>query len=536
LNAREQGIRWDKHEVCDALDILGEEQNVQLMFLTNLLNRYHHLEHDISYYDLLCGEWLLMFSHVVYAAFLHVQRDLPHGKWEGHIPVFSDFSHFESEILGEPQLTQKIVAHVAVLLEGAEGNKITFDKSSIQVGEILRPSVRRGLREVKTRLHGSFTKKEAPFLFCRPHLNRCTRYEWSKALWSWRKWAREENFDYPIYTEVDIDFAWRKKSYGNGVPNSFTEVLGTLIRLYIPVAFLEAFSNIRAEAHSLNLPPPKVVYTANSLHGHMLFKALAADWKLDGMKILNHQHGGNYGLDKIHAVEAYETRVSDQFYTLGWRGSSPKQTILSGAISPRYSVKQSKSDIVLLNCIAYPANVFRMHFQPMPGTINDMMEQTAMFVRRINGRIKITLRPPPVEFGLKTIQLLRKIDIGLAIDNMRKSGIASYLQSDLVIHSYLGTSWLETLALNIPTVCFYDSDIYAFRDDSLALIDSLKHVGILHESGERAATFVLSVKDRLQGWWSKPDVQEARTSFVQRYASFSTHWPTLWEDEFTKWT
>lgn len=536
LGAHEHGIRWDKDEVYDALEILGVEQSVQLGFLNSLLNKYHGLHHEISYYDFLCGEWLLLFSHVVYAAFLHIQRDLTHEKWEGKVPVFSDFSHCESEILGNPHLTRQIVAHVAVLLGNDVAKEICFERNSIRVGINSRSTLRHGLREVKTFLHGSFTKKDSSFVFCRPHLNRCTRFEWSKALWNWRKWAREENFDYPINTEVNVDFEWRKQTCGNGVLNGFTEVLRTLICLYIPVAFLEAFSDLRAEAHSLNLIPPKVIYTANSLHGHMIFKTLAADWKLDGMKILNHQHGGNYGLDKIHAVEDYETRVSDCFFTLGWLGDSPKQRVLPGAISSRYSPNIQTSDKILLNCIAYPANVFRMHFQPMPGTIIDMMGQTASFVRKINGRIKITVRRPPVEFGLETIQVLRQIDNSLAVDDMQHSGIASYLRSALVIHSYLGTSWLETIALNIPTVCFYDSSIYVFRKDALELIDSLKRVGILHESGESAATFVLAVKNCLQSWWNQRDVQDARANFARRYASFSTQWPTLWEEEFKKWT
>jgi putative transferase (TIGR04331 family) len=54
---------------------------------------------------------------------------------------------------------------------------------------------------------------------------------------------------------------------------------------------------------------------------HLPFKILAAEWRECGTKLLYHQHGGGYGIDKVHAFEDYETRVSDYYFTWGW--SSP---------------------------------------------------------------------------------------------------------------------------------------------------------------------------------------------------------------------
>jgi putative transferase (TIGR04331 family) len=163
-----------------------------------------------------------------------------------------------------------------------------------------------------------------------------------------------------------------------------------------------------------------------------------------------------------------------------------------------------------------------------------MRDQTAAFVTELRGRVEITLRPSPNDYAMRTAEMLRAIDNSLAIDNPRIPGVQSYVGSGLVVHNYLGTAWLETLALNIPTVCFFDPETYDFRGGSLDLIRSLKSVGILHECGREAAHFVLAVKDRMPSWWKKADVQTARCEFVGRYAALSTNWLAVWENELTK--
>jgi len=528
-------IRWDRKEVAPALEYLESQTPARLVFLTQILNKYHHADHDAAYYDLLFGEWLLTFSHVVYAAYLHVERGMPHPECPRLIPVFSDYRHFLGCIVGNPKLSEQITAIVAGLLGERGDDIIQFSAGSIHVVGESENSWRHKLRRLKRSGLGAFSRKDAGFVFCQPHLSRCRPVEWNAALWKWRKWAREEHFDHFLQSTKEIDTSWRTAASKAYTGTTYEDVFRRLLPLFLPVAFLEAFRSLREQARSLQIPRPKAISTANSLHGHTLFPILAADWHLEGTKILVHQHGGNYGLDRIHAVENYETRVSDRFYTLGWSGGSPKQRVLPGAISPGLFFPGKKKTKILLNCMAYPPLVYRLHFQPMPGTIETMLDQTAAFVTELRGRAAITLRPSPIDYAMRTAETLRVIDKTLAIDNPSISGILSYVGSGLVVHNYLGTAWLETLALNIPTVCFYDPETYAFRENSLDFITALKGAGILHDSGREAARFVLSIKDRPHAWWQSHNLQSARHEFVSRYAVMSSNWTDAWENEFAKW-
>jgi len=102
------------------------------------------------------------------------------------------------------------------------------------------------------------------------------------------------------------------------------------------------------------------------------------------------------------------------------------------------------------------------------------------------------------------------------------------------VHNYLGTGYLETLALNVPTVCFYDPDTYAFRAEAEPFMQALERVGILHSSGKAAGRFVASVANDPQAWWAQAEVQEARSRFVGNYANFATDWKRQWQQEFRR--
>jgi len=144
------------------------------------------------------------------------------------------------------------------------------------------------------------------------------------------------------------------------------------------------------------------------------------------------------------------------------------------------------------------------------------------------------VRPYPHDFGWGFVDMMRKAAPDATFDSLDVGVFDRFAQSRLVVHNYLGTGYLETLALNVPTVCFYDADIYAFRQDARILMDGLEKVGILHRSGKAAARFVAGMHGDPEGWWMKPEVQEARSRFVEQYANYSSDWKKQWETEFRR--
>jgi putative transferase (TIGR04331 family) len=184
--------------------------------------------------------------------------------------------------------------------------------------------------------------------------------------------------------------------------------------------------------------------------------------------------------------------------------------------------------------MSLPVTSHFYRFQPflIPHHVDRTVGETVAFVFGLYSRAQLCLRSAPS--APFPIELLRGAAASLTFDKDQKNGATLAARSSLVIHNYLGTSWLETLAMNVPTVCFYDPAIYRAREAARPFIDALQRVGVIHHSGADAARFVNDLKGDPSSWWSKPEVQDAREKFVARYANFSDNWLPGWIEEFER--
>ena len=118
-------------KLTGALQLLGSQQTMFLGQLAELLNRYHRWSKPAAYYDLLCGEWLMHFSHVVYAAYLDITavRLLRHGNSR-----YSDFpisTIINGQRSGRPMFSQQLRQHAARLLGASHHGNLNFARQAI---------------------------------------------------------------------------------------------------------------------------------------------------------------------------------------------------------------------------------------------------------------------------------------------------------------------------------------------------------------------------------------------------------------------
>jgi putative transferase (TIGR04331 family) len=516
-------ISWSKESVALGLEAVGRCRGPLLFELKGLLNKYHQWEKSAHYYDIIAGDWLEHFAHMTYVAMVESLAKPGSNQSSHPIPVSSDLADHASLRWKESGLHDHLREAVAELLGGGSPGawKFSADFAQIVTGG------RAGVGQTAFRFLAT-AKPEV--LLVAPYF-KCSRTEVATTLLMWRSWAAFDNLYYPIRLAAMLDRKWRMtQACSVGPASDLLSILRVLLPLHLPVVLLEGFADYRKATFAMPVARPKVVYSANGLHSHLTFKLLAAEWRDEGTRLLYHQHGGGYGIDRIHTLEDFESRVSDRYFSWGWRNAdNPKIQPLSPATlnSP---LKKPKH--VLLNCCDFPKVVYRLHFHPMPGTIQTMHRETCTFLVKLKHRRNLVVRPYPQDYGWGFPAMMRKAAPDAEFDVCRVSAFERYAQSRLVVHNYLGTGYLETLALNIPTVCIYDIDTYAFRSEAQPLMDELERIGILHRSGAAAALFIDGLGDDPEGWWAKPDVQEARDNFVTRYANFSPDWKQHWELAF----
>jgi putative transferase (TIGR04331 family) len=530
---------WEKEAVSKGLKIISDCRPALLCALENLLNRYLETNRSKKYYDILAGMWLEQFMHVSYVAWEQVRTLPPFTDEKPILELTATPTEFSNLVVNSCDYRNNLRLAIQRIL--ADEKPIAWlqkTEDTITNGNFLQNCTMislRGAKELFKRfIFREIFSKNAEVLICKPYF-KCNPKDWMLALWKWRHWIRRDDLDEFITVPVRYDHAWRyRRSKECGTTGDFSDALKCLLPLCIPAVFLEGYKDFHAQVLALNKSKPRIVYTANALHFNLTFKFVAAAWQEQGTIILCHQHGGGYGLDQIHAVEDYETRVSDQFYSWGWQREDFQVHPLSVGIHCKKRLKNSKQ--ILLSCGEYPINVYRLHFQPMPGTIETMIRDTVDFVSKYPEQANLLIRPNIPDYGwgfldkLKQVAPIAKYDTG----KRRPSPFKRYAQSRLVVHNYLGTSWLETLALNIPTVCFFDPNTYEFRQAAKPYIEDLEQVGILHQSGKEAARFVRDKWPVIETWWQQPEVQKARSAFCANYANFSPDWPQQWEVEFKR--
>ena len=88
----------------------------------------------------------------------------------------------------------------------------------------------------------------------------------------------------------------------------------------------------------------------------------------------------------------------------------------------------------------------------------------------------------------------------------------------LVVHSYDSTGILETLSLNIPTMCFWRGGLSHILPSAKPYYELLMDAGILFFSSEETAKSIALHWDDIGGWWNSKKVQDARQKFCKQYA------------------
>ncbi len=514
-------FEWNSRSVMAGLVETGRVHDALLSHLKLLLDDFHGVERSIEYYDLVAGDWLHLYSQNVYTAW----RELMAGAEiieSTIIPVVLSADHAVSLSIDLP-FHQHLRWAVAELLQSHSSEKWRVIDESISVESGSKAFYLSSLKRL-------ISTGKPKVLLTSPN-SRVSRQEWLSALWRWRSWVAEDSMQYPITLHTRQDWSWRRSQSAAARPinDEFAGVAIALMPLYLPVTLLEGFASYRKAVFSLSLPRPDAVYSANSLHGNLTWKILAAEWRQEGTLLLYHQHGGGYGLLSMLAVENYEKRVSNHFYSWGWLHEGDNIKLLSPAMPKIKSDSQNVS--ILLICVDYPKVPYRLQTYSTFKAVEHMHQQTSEFLVHLNHRKDIVVRPYPYDYGWRAEERMRNAAPYAMFDSQSNS-FSLFFQSSLVVHNYLGTGWLETLGLNIPTICFYDPDAYLFREAAQVHIDSLKDVGILHHSGHDAARFITALGNDIDGWWNKSGVQEAREKFVEHYANFSPDWKQQWEREF----
>ena len=262
---------------------------------------------------------------------------------------------------------------------------------------------------------------------------------------------------------------------------------------------------------------PKFLYSVH-LWG-LPFEHKLEIWKLKllGAKLIVHQHGGGYGLERDHLPQKYEQKFSDMFWSWGWRvgNATPCPPMRALSIEPNRVKEQA---LIALGALA-PSPARLQNSPYLPSAQKEMyrvVEEMVCRLERVN--IAVRLKRPNVMFQTDSSRSFFNKHRNWVVDVGDKAGSRVYGRYKLVIFDYLGTGWLETIGANIPTVVVVNRKDYLFDKNAEWFVEKLFQAKIIHHSVESAVSHITAVWSDIPRWWDSEDVGLALQLFVENFA------------------
>jgi putative transferase (TIGR04331 family) len=296
--------------------------------------------------------------------------------------------------------------------------------------------------------------------------------------------------------------------------------LDMLLQL-LPTCFLEGFNSLKLQVEEADWPGrPRLIFTSNSFDTSEVFKLWAAEKVEGGCPYIIGQHGNNYGAARYCPSETECVETADAFLTWGWqdykRRCEPAFILKTagrsqGRWNPRGGV------LLIETCLPH----LHSAWDPYP-EFATYQEEQFQFAERLPEAIRrvmtVRLHAEYKRHPWREDERWRRRQPEVALDDGTTPISALISKSRLVVHSYDSTGILETLSLNIPTLCFWNGGLAHLRDCAVPFYELLAAAGIFHDTPQSAAEKVAAVWNDVGAWWRSEVVQRSRQSFCEQYA------------------
>jgi putative transferase (TIGR04331 family) len=504
-----------------------------LIQLSVALNAFHNTNHTPRYWNILLGHWLQRYVNVCFNRYFTIEKALKSYKITS-TTVFDSadcclatsdtlsFIRASSDDVWNSMLYKRVLQYIgcknveldSVRIENKESFK---QKQSVVITHRLR--IKQLIKALGCYILPSLSKSNDSFII-------------SSYLPSWEEIKLQlalgqcpQLWKSPPLNAVSIVVAMRRKfTISSECHTGFEQFIRDLLPDIIPACYLEGYAELNQQVGFLPWPSkPKFIFTSNNFEVDEIFKAWAGAKAEQGAPYFTGQHGSNFGT--VLGSQNWAEQVSaDNFFSWGWTNGNIKN-IPAFVYTIANQAREIKPDggLLLIETGA-----------PCPHSLHDLyyeygiyQEQQFLFVEALPEKIhkQLTVRLAAAWRKLSWSDDKRWSDRMPSIHLEAGDAPIQTLiaKSRLVVHSYDSTGILESLASNIPTLCFWNGGLDHLLPNAKPYYELLRGAGILADSPEQAAQLVEQYWDNIDGWWKSEQVQNARRLFCEQYARVEKH-------------
>lgn len=538
LDAEVVPYHWDDRKKLhqDYLYLQGLYEEL-LQELAEKLNTLHGVSHSVRYWRILVGEWLGFFIQMLFDRWVMIERAVHQHDIAGVKVLDTSQEQMIPNDMG--QFNQLYVSDA--WNEAIYGQLLRrFTNMSVETV----PPVQREIAETKGNVTGSprlpllrrlkstlvhFASSVSQLLSRDHEAFFLSTYLPIKQnfLLQWRL-GQLPKFWSPFPTpKSQVDRDKRRWQIGRPEAKGFSAIVRAMIPQHIPLLYLEGYDTLQERCADLPWPKaPRIIFTSNAFSSDDIFKAWAASRVERSAPLVLGQHGGTYGMTLWNFLEGHQWAISDAWLSWGWKNDNNDKIKPVGNLKLiGQNMDWDPDGYALMVEMTMPRYSYHMYSAPAASQWLDYFEEQSRFVTALpeNLRAQLLVRLYSHDYGWCQRERWKDRFPQICLDDGNISINSLIKKSRLYISTYNSTTFLESLAMNIPTIMFWDPKQWELCGSAQPYFDQLKKVGVFHESPESAAGKLAEIWDDVPRWWNQPEIQTTRQHFCNRFSRMSAN-------------
>lgn len=528
MDAEVLPYHWDdRKQLYSDYQYLIEFYERLLVNLSAQLNQIHGVNHSLRYWRILIGPWLGIFTQMLFDRWTSIQLAISRYDLSGTIvladqeeSLIPDDMNSFSSFFGDDEWNHHLYAAIIQQFTAVPCVKQVRPKrdSALKTAssDSWKRKVKRTIAECYSRVASLLTRDHDAF-FLNTYLQRLDEIRLCRRL-------REVPKFWPLVSTVRsaVNINQRQWLVAGESHSEFETCAHTLIPQQIPTAYLEGYNQLIKQSNGMPWPKqPKVIWTSNAHIGNDVFKAWTAGKVECGSPLVIGQHGGHYGIGHWSFVEDHELAASDCYLSWGWSEPDQPKVYPVGQLTAKrpLGVHHAEQKRAVMVTTVVPRYSYTMRSFMVSGQWQDFFNDQCTFVLNLPAYIRkeLTVRLHSKSYGWNQAARWKDNFPDISLNEGKTNINDLILKSRLYISTYNATTYLESFAMNVPTVIFWNPNHWELRDSAIPYFENLKSVGIFHETPESAARHVAAIWDDVDSWWTSLDVQKAVKSFKERY-------------------
>lgn len=504
--------------------------------ISEKLNTLHGVDYPERYWRVLVGYWLLIFIHQIYDRYMLVRcaaacfpefhtTVLPREQFDLVSLNMFDFSDNARNDYYNLKLFSIICislfpdkVNITPYQETIERQPIRYSRLHKFANRVIR-LMSSGNIVLSELYHISY--KEIIVLAIKSHFRTFTFMNFEPEL------VNRSHRNYSPEVRKGLEFSCSS--------DPFLSLLYSLIPKALPISYVEDYHAYKLSIQEKGENNPRIVGSVVGWNFNEPFKYFAAEAVAKGARLVGFQHGGGYGMS-LSVPQEKICMEKDVFFSWGWEknGADNITPLPSPYLSNLKDAHLLKDNIALFVGTAMPHYTYRFANELFPEDMQEYFNDKNFFLLSLSTEIRenIIYRPFPNKYGWGDKEFVTGLFSNIRF--IEKGKLTNWMRrAKLAIFDHPATSFIEALTINVPTVLYWDHDIFLMRAEAEEYFELLRAAGILHRDPEGAAKKVNDIYDDSVSWWQQPEIQEARNAFCSRFALTSDDWIADWKAALT---